>query len=106
MKKKDLGLIFVAILLLCSILGFSWLIFIKVIAGLFMFLFVLYWKIIPYKMQLSINNQRLFGYFEKIFCILVNNLNFIPNIQLGQNIQIGSSYVAVIAVLIIILIVL
>ena len=105
MKKFDLFLIAVAAVALLSLVGriLSGMWLIKFIVGIATLLVLLYWKLVPYKGQLSSQYMNWFVRIEKIIRPIWNMFNAVPNIQLGSNLSMESAPLIICSILIIIL---
>lgn len=106
MKRSELILSAIAFMLLLTLVGKSCLIIMKIAIGLFILFTVLHWKISPYKGQLSANYAKLFNAVDAVMKVILIPLSRIPNIQIGNRIQLDFSYVLIIGVLTITLIIL
>lgn len=106
MKKSDIFLIVIALILLSMLIGSNWIIFLKFLCALFLMSLILYWKIAPFKNQLFAKYQKAFGIIEKIFIRLQNVLSFIPKIQLGLHLQLDTSLIVCVIFTLVILVVL
>lgn len=105
MKKNDLFLIILAIVLvglfLSRFLSGIWLF--KTAIGLLTLIILLYWKLYPYKNQLSPKYLKWFIQIEKIVSPLWSLFKNVPKIQLGQNLLMESAPFIICSILIIIL---
>ena len=106
MKRSELILGAIAFMLLLVLVGKSWLIIMKIFIGLSIICSVLHWKISPFNGLLSSNYAKFFDVVDSVMKVFLIPLNRIPNIQLGNRIQLDMSYVTIIGVLTIILIIL
>ena len=106
MKKFDYILIVIAIfmgsMLITKLL--SGMIFIKAIVGLITMVMLLYWKLSPYKQQLSPKYQNWFSHIEKCVRPVWNLFRNIPKIQLGHNLSMEAAPFIACSILIIILV--
>lgn len=105
MKKSDIFLIAIALILLSMLIGSNWIIFLKLLCALFLISLILYWKIAPFKNQLFAKYQRPFNILERMATKVLGILGSIPKIQLGQLLWLDSSFIIYIVLLIIILVV-
>lgn len=105
MKNNDLFLIILAIVLaglfLSRFLSGFWLI--KAAVGLLTLTILLYWKLYPYKNQLSPIYLKWFIQIEKTVTPLWSLFKNVPKIQLGQNLAMESAPFIICSILIIIL---
>ena len=106
MKKSDLILPIIAFAILLTLVGSSWMIMLKLGVGVLLLGVVLHWKVTPYKAQLTQKYVKIYNVFDSVFRIAFQAFNKVPNIQLGNRIQLDSSYVIIISLLTIILIIL
>lgn len=106
MKKSIVLLIGVALILLGTLTRGFWIIGMKLLCAMFLVIFILYWKIVPFKQQLFPKYQKAFGITERMFVRLQNVLSFIPKIQLGKHIQLDMSLIACIIFILMLLVVL
>jgi len=107
MKNSDLiGLIIVLVLLFFLIGGNAWEFVIKILLGILLISIVLHWKIAPFKIQLFGKYLKIFNVIDHGIQRIFTNLNFIPRIQLGQHLQLDSTYITLIVCITIIIILL
>ena len=83
---------------------FSGLFLVKVVIGLATLLVVLYWKMFPYKSQLSPRYLKWFVRIEKVMTHVLGIFKNVPKIQLGQNLAMESAPFIICSILIILLI--
>lgn len=107
MKKFDLILTAIVISIAISFVMrfFSGLFLVKALTGLATLLVVLYWKMFPYKGQLSPKYLKWFVRIEKVMTHVFGIFKNVPKIQLGQNLAMESAPFIICSILIIILIV-
>ena len=105
MKKADILLICMAAAMLLILIGNHWIALLKTLCALLLIAIVLYWKIAPFKKHLFAKYQKPFRIVEEIVTRLLRILNFIPKLQLGQQLQLDMSFMICIVSLVIILIV-
>ena len=103
MKKSDIFLMCVGIILLIVLLGIRWILFVKILCALFLIGLVLYWKIVPFNDQLFIKYQQPFNFLEIVVRKLLGCLSFIPKLQLGRHLQLDSSFIIYILFFVLIL---
>ena len=60
---------------------------------------MLHWKVAPYKNQLNANYLKVFNVVDSVLKLIIPVLSRIPNITLGNRIQLDVSYVIIIGVL-------
>lgn len=106
MKKSIVLLICIALILLGTLTRRNWIIGLKLLCALSLIIFILYWKIVPFKQQLFPKYQKAFDITERILIRLQNVLSFIPKIQLGQHLQLDMSLILCIIFMLMILVVL
>ena len=106
MKKMDYWLLCIAVLIVIFLCGSNWRFFLKLLMGVILVVFVVYWKIIPYKTMLLKKYQDVFNAIDKIVNPIITLLQFIPKIKLGNNFQLDTSFLVVVSVIILTLIIL
>lgn len=106
MKKTDVVLVFVSLAVLFLILGSSWIYLAKMILGAFLITFTLYWKLVPYKNELTGNYQKLFVKFDAVISFLLGLFKACPRISIGTRLQLESSYLIIISLIVLLLIIL
>lgn len=106
MRKFDYLLVSISILFLLLMFGSSWIIMLKIFLGILLISFVLYWKILPYQIQLARKYQKVFNIIKGISQRFLNVLDFLPKLKLGQGLQLDMSYVTIIIIFVITLIIL
>lgn len=107
MKKIDLVLTAIVMVIVIPFLVklFSGIIFVKMIMGFVTLLVVLYWKLYPYKNQLSPKYLKWFIKIENVMTHIFGIFKNVPKIQLGQNLAMESAPFIICSLLIIFLIV-
>lgn len=108
MKKFDLILITIVSLICIWIINsfLSAIFIVKAIVGLITLVVLLYWKLSPYKHQLSPKYFKYYSYVETGITPVWNLFQNVPRIQLGQGLAMDSAPVIISSILILILIVL
>ena len=106
MKKSTVLLIGIALILSGILTRSNWIIGLKLLCAIFLLMLVLYWKIFPFKQQLFPKYQKAFDITERAFIRLQNILDFVPKIQLGKRLQLDTSLIVCIILMLVILVVL
>lgn len=104
MKKTDYGLLMVSIIVLFLLLDSHWIYCVKAILGAFLIIFALYWKLVPYKSELTGNYHELFSRVDRVFLFLLKLFKSCPRIGIGNRLQLDTSYLVIILIVVIILI--
>lgn len=108
MKKFDIILLIISIVLFASLLVrfLSGIWIFKVLVGIVTLLVLFYWKLAPYKAQLSPKYSSWFTQIERVIKPIWGIFKNVPNIQLGQHLAMESAPFIICSILIIILVVL
>ncbi|MGL5980120.1 MAG: hypothetical protein ACRCZY_04435 [Phocaeicola sp.] len=106
MKKTDIGLLVLSLIVLFLLIGTNSVCFAKIVLGLFLIIFALYWKIAPFKSELTDKYKLLFLRFEKIALLLLAPFKLCPKMRLGNRIQLETSYLVIFTIIILLLIIL
>lgn len=108
MRKSDFVLIAIAVMMVISLMVrfLSGLWFLKLLVGIYTIVMLIYWKLSPYKTQLSTQYIKWFNYAERIIQPIWNLFKKLPKIQLGQHLAMDVAPFIICCILIILLIVL
>lgn len=108
MRKTDIVFLIIAVVLIL-VFGSSYMsarFLIKLPIGIITLLFVIYWKIMPYKNQLSANYRRYYDITDQVLQPIFKIFSRFNKVKLGATMQMESAPFIICSILIIILILL
>lgn len=100
-KKIDIVLIILTLVVLLFLIRSHWTILIKVPISIILALVILHWKLFPYQNQIEGKYKKVFNTINSILSPIISCLSFLPKIKLGANLflEIKHLFIAIILIL-------